>query len=278
MKRWLFAAGGAALLGVLSVRPYNARKSELRNLFKKKYIAHRGLFRNPDIPENSMAAFKNAVKHGYAIELDVQLAGDGALIVFHDDDLMRMCSDPRRVRDMDLNELQNFTLGDTSERIPLFKDVLDMVKGRVPLMVEVKPGGDYINAVKETTRLLSEYKGKYCIESFHPFVLYWLKRHYPEILRGQLSTDFKKDGDKHNALIQLGLTNMICNFLSRPDFISYNHKYSHNFSFQICARLFRSSNAAWTIKNRKQLRKAEKEFEFFIFDGFLPEKKQYNNS
>lgn len=270
MRRWLLAAGSIALLGLMSIRPYNARKTELKKIFKNKYIAHRGLFKEPGIPENSLAAFKNAVKHGYGIELDVQLSHDGALVVFHDNDLLRMCGDPRMVKDVDYKELRGIALGNSTERIPLFKDVLTVVNGKVPLLVEIKPEGNYISAARETMRLLSDYCGKYCIESFHPFVLFWLKRNFPYVLRGQLSTDFKKDGDRHNFIIQFALTNMMCNFLSRPDFISYNHRYSHNISFQICTRLFSSANAAWTIKNKGQLKKAKKDFEYFIFDSFKP--------
>ena len=271
MKKLLIAAGGAVLLGLLSIRPYNCRKNEIRELFKNRYIAHRGFFREPVIPENSMAAFEKAAVKGYGIEMDLQLTRDGKLVVFHDDDLYRMCGVHRRVGDTDADELQELTLGKSRERIPLFEEVLDKVNGRVPLMVEIKPEGRFISAVKEAMRLLKAYNGRYCIESFNPIVLFWLKRHHPEVLRGQLSTDFKKDGDKHNKFIQFVLTNLMCNFLSRPDFISYNHKYSGHLAFQICRRLYRSVNSAWTIKNKRQLKNAEKDFELFIFDSFIPD-------
>ena len=270
MRKILAVAGGAVLLGLLSIRPYNKRKKQLRSLFKQKYIAHRGLFKEPDVPENSLAAFEEAVRQGYPIELDVQLSRDGKLVVFHDDTLKRMCHVQGRVRDKSLRELKSLRLAGTNEKIPEFKEVLEIVNGQVPLMVEVKPEGHFIQTVEKTMKQLGKYHGRYCIESFQPLVLLWLKRHHPEVLRGQLSTDYRKDGDRHNRIIQFVLSNMMCNFFTRPDFISYNHLYSDRPAFRICTKLYKSANAAWTIKSEKQLKDAENDFEFFIFDGFTP--------
>ena len=279
-------AGSAAAL-YFCMHPENRRKSLMRSRFGKYYIAHRGLFDNPDpsiseavrsgnnnekkiIPENSLAAFEEAVRHGYGIELDVQLTADNKLVVFHDNNLKRMCGDPRLVRNLTYEELKELRLAGTQERIPLFKEVLKLVDGRVPLFVEIKPEGRYFENTRRASAMLKKYKGIYCVQSFNPFVLLWFRKYRPEVLRGQLATDFKKDGDKHPPMLQFLLADMLFNCFSRPDFISYNHKHSDKLAFRICTRLFRSMNAAWTIRNKKELESAKKDFEFFIFDSFRP--------
>lgn len=261
---------GAAAAGLLSMRPYNKRQHMTRRRFGKCYIAHRGLFNSPEIPENSMAAFAKAAEKGYGIELDVQLTSDNRMVVFHDDTLLRMCGDHRLLRSLSYKELKHFRLDDSDEKIPLLKDVLKLVNGRVPLVVEIKPEGRFISAAKRVAAALDKYPGVYCIESFNPVVLFWFRCHRPAVLRGQLSTVFKKDGDTHPRPVQFVLSNLLLNFLSKPDFISYNHKHTDRLAFRICNRLFKPVNAAWTIKSRKDLEAARKYFEIFIFDSFLP--------
>lgn len=280
-------AGSAAAL-YFCMHPENRRQNLMRSRFGKYYIAHRGLFDNPDtslsetagsvdnkndkkrIPENSLAAFEEAVRHGYGIELDVQLTADNKLVVFHDNNLKRMCGDPRLLRNLTYEELKDLRLAGTQERIPLFKEVLKLVDGRVPLFVEIKPEGRYFENTRRASAMLKKYKGIYCVQSFNPFVLLWFRKYRPEVLRGQLATDFKKDGDKHQPMLQFLLSDMLFNCFSRPDFISYNHKHSDKLAFRICTRIFSSLSAAWTIQSKEELEAAKKDFEFFIFDSFRP--------
>ncbi|MDE6129711.1 MAG: glycerophosphodiester phosphodiesterase, partial [Lachnospiraceae bacterium] len=105
--------------------------------------AHRGLHDNAsEAPENSMEAFQKAVDAGFGIELDVQLSADKIPVVFHDFSLKRACGVEGKVADYTYEELQQFTLFDSEQRIPQFCDVLKAVDGRVPLIIEDKiPGG-----------------------------------------------------------------------------------------------------------------------------------------
>ena len=101
--------------------------------------AHRGLHsRDKAVPENSLPAFRAAVQRGYGIELDLQMTADGKIVVFHDDDLQRMCSSPLVIEQATYAQLQEYNLGETFEKIPLFSQVLAQVNGRVPLIVEIK--------------------------------------------------------------------------------------------------------------------------------------------
>ena len=130
-------------------------------------IAHRGLFNNnSDAPENSLAAFRNALEHGFGMELDVQLTKDGKLVVFHDFDLKRMCGVHKKLTELTYAELEQYSLKNSTEKIPLFSDVLELVNGKVPLVVEIKVDFDYKATTEAAAAMLSEYKGVYCMECF----------------------------------------------------------------------------------------------------------------
>lgn len=262
-------------LYILALRPNTSRGNQMLP-FESNYIAHRGLFNNKDIPENSLSAFSSAIKAGYGIELDVQLTTDNHLVVFHDSNLDRMCGINKTLYECSLEELTPYKLLNTNEGIPLLKDVLTLVNGKVPLIIEIKSDGRYIDTSIEVAKLLSNYSGIYCIESFHPFVITWFKKNYPEILRGQLSTNYKKDNIDRSFIERFLLTNLLFNFLSKPDFIAYNHIYSNQFSYMLCKKLYKVRSAAWTIKSQEELNVSRKSFEAFIFDSFIPEQANKN--
>ena len=242
--------------------------------FKKVFIAHRGLFDNAaGAPENSLAAFQRAVDYGYGIELDVQLSEDGELVVFHDEDLHRMCGVDRLVRNCDFADLAEMRLGASSERIPLFSDVLKCVAGRVPLIVEIKPEGDCIGAAVKAAALLDAYTGEYCVESFEPRVVRWFRQNRRDVIRGQLSTDYFKDKEPGPFLRRFLLSNLLLNWRGKPDFIAYNHKYVGKLAYRICRAIYRPVNVAWTIRSQDELRQASQVFDVFIFDSFKPESK-----
>ena len=141
---WIFL-GIAALLAVwiCLVAPKRADKSR-RAAFRGYAYAHRGLYEaDQSVPENSLAAFRRAVEAGYGIELDLQLSADGQVVVFHDDKLLRVCGVDQRVDAYRYEALCEFKLFDSAENIPLFSDVLKIVAGKVPLIVELKAGGEW---------------------------------------------------------------------------------------------------------------------------------------
>lgn len=259
-----------AALYLFLLAPNRDRRSMMRP-FEETLIAHRGLFDNrSDAPENSLPAFSRAVEAGYGIELDVQMTTDGRLVVFHDDTLARMCSAEKNVTDCSYDELQQYTLAESSEHIPLFDEVLRVIGGKVPLIVEIKSAGDYITTTRLMAERMDSYDGLYCMESFHPLAVHWFRKNRPDILRGQLSTDYFKDNVKRSTIQKFCLTNLLLNFLSRPDFIAYNHLYAGQFSYRVCRRLFPVSNVAWTIRSQAELENARRVFTTIIFDSFIP--------
>ena len=252
----------------------NTQRARMFRPFERQYIAHRGFFDNDeDHPENSLAAFALAVKHGYGIELDVRMTADQKLVVFHDDNLFRMCNVTHNIEQCTFEELQQYHLANSSEKIPLFTDVLAIIAGKVPIIVEIKDTARWRETTEETAKILDEYKGHYCIESFNPFIITWYKKNRPEVVRGILSTNFFKDKPPLGFFKKLFLTNLLFNFIATPDFIAYNHKHKDQFSYKLLRRLYRVKNVAWTIKSQQELKDAKSVFTCFIFDSFVPDKK-----
>lgn len=233
--------------------------------------AHRGLHDNAsDAPENSMAAFQKAVEAGYGIELDVQLTKDGVPVIFHDFTLERMCGVSGRVDELTYEQLQELSLLQTQEKIPALEQFLAMVDGRVPLIVELKVEWTDLALCPVVQDMLAGYRGVYCIESFNPLALLWYRRHHKDVMRGQLSTNFKKEGEESN-LLHFMLTHLLLNCVTRPDFIAYNCRFKEEPGLRICRKLYKNLAVAWTVKSQKQLESLQKDFDLFIFDSFIPD-------
>ena len=136
-------------------------------------IAHRGLW-NEEIPENSLLAYKNAIEKGYPIEIDVHKSKDGVLFVFHDDNLSRMTGVDALLHEKTSTELKSLTLNGTEEKIPTLKEVLEVVDGKVPLLIEIKNQPDN-SVVDDTVKILKEYKGEFAVQSFNPTYIIKIK-------------------------------------------------------------------------------------------------------
>ena len=188
----------------------------------RNLIAHRGYHNNKKgIPENSVLAFKKAIDNNYLIELDVRLTKDQKLVVFHDDNLKRVCGVNKRVKDLTYRELLKYNLFDTTLKVPLFSDVIKLVNGRVPILIETKYHNRYGVLEKILINELSNYKGLYAIQSFYPMSLLWLKRNTKDIPIGLLSSNFKNDLNRLKSII--GKT-LILDLFFKTDFISYDVK------------------------------------------------------
>jgi glycerophosphoryl diester phosphodiesterase len=263
--------GAILWLYVLAILPSLRYKKEFADL-KKFYYAHRGLHDNQsEAPENSLPAFRKAVAAGYGSELDIQLTKDKQVVVFHDDSLERACGKKGFVSDFTYEELKEFKLFGTEERIPLFSEVLRAVGGRTPLIVEykIRDGSNDVSVCAYGDELLRNYHGLYCIESFHPLAVRWYKKHHRAIVRGQLVDKFTEQ-EKYRSLKFFALQNLLFNFLCKPDFIAYNHVHGERLSLGLCHRAFGRLAVAWTITSQEELKKARLWFDIFIFEGFVP--------
>ena len=226
--------------------------------------AHRGLHGN-GIPENSLLAFEKAVENGFGIELDIQLSKDGEVMVFHDYSLLRMTGVDKKLCELEASELCQIKLKESDQCVPTLKQVLELVDGKVPLLVELK-GEDLNDSLcKKAGDILGEYKGAYCVESFNPLLIKNIKKYLPEVICGQLYTNLCREKKKVTPL-NVVLSLMIFNFLSKPDFIAYDKEDRHSFPVLLTVKLHKAPNFVWTIRGEEELNKAHSLGEHPIFE------------
>ncbi len=248
------------------IKPNDKRDT---SYFEKKMYAHRGLH-DDQVPENSLKAFSLAREKGYGVELDVQMTKDGILVVFHDGNLKRMCGVDGFLRDYTYEELKQFRLKDTDEQIPLFSDVLNILD-KTDLICEIKGdnGNKNYELCKKTYDALTKYQGRYCVESFSPYLVGWFKTNHPDVIRGQLSCNFMHD-KKMPFMLRIAMTHLLINRISKPDFIAYDHRDQNKVGFRLCTAVYRPCLVAWTAKGEKEQESAWKLFDAVIFEKNPP--------
>lgn len=232
--------------------------------------AHRGLHRE-GVPENSMAAFRAALENGYGIELDVHLLSDGNLAVMHDSDLLRTTGNAGKIEDLTTTDLKKYRLEGTDQTIPEFRQVLELFGGKAPLVVELKVSGNNYAALTDATcKMLDNYDGVYCLESFDPRCLMWLKKNRPELIRGQLTEDYFASKAKLPFILKWILSENLGNFLTKPDFVAYRYKDRHStLSNLFC--MSHMTGVTWTVTTQAEFDTAVKEGWVPIFEGFHPD-------
>ena len=251
------------------------KSQKLDELLKWRY-AHRGFHSKPTVPENSMIAFKRAVAEGFGIELDVHLTKDKKLAVIHDSGLRRTCGIDLNIEDITLQEAQVYFLEKSEEIIPAFEEVLGLVSGKVPLIIEIKSAdGNHKELTDAVMYALEGYDGIYCIESFDPSVVGHLRKNYPAVVRGQLAGCLNKNFDKKNAgssgseptltgLQDFLLKNLWVNAMGRPDFVAYCYEDRDMRAFVN----FRGAKFMLTIRSYDDLKSCEKSGASGIFEQF----------
>lgn len=230
-------------------------------------IAHRGLH-DETVPENSLAAIRAAIDHGYPIEIDVRMTADGVPIVFHDRTLERLTGVEGAVAAVDWTEIADRTLFDSDERIPKLADALSAIDGQVPVLVELKSRGRTGPLERAVASQLDEYAGRFAIQSFNPLTVAWFRHHRPGWHRGQLSGSFEtaEDVGRIQRAVQKRL---LTNWYSRPDFIGYEHDRLPY--WPVTWRRKRGTPVlAWTVQRREDRRRVHDYADNIIFEGFHP--------
>lgn len=252
------------LLGLFFVYSVNGNRgnpglTELRSWF----YAHRGLH-GDGVPENSLDAFRLAKEAGYGIELDVHLLKDGNLAVIHDSSLLRTAGVDVQVESLTTQELGRYRLQNTMERVPLFQQVLDLYNGAAPLIVELKSvDHNYEALCQAACEMLDAYKGSYCLESFDPRCIHWLKKNRPELIRGQLVDNFLKGNSELPLPLRFAIRHQVFNFLTRPDFIAYRFEERQTISNRIARELWGIQGVTWTLKTQE-------DFDTALTEGWIP--------
>lgn len=237
------------------------------NFFKNNtLIAHRGLFNNDKgVIENTIPAFNKAIEHAYIIELDVHYISDNTIVVFHDDNLKRLTGIDKKIKECTYNELRKIKLYNTNSYIPTLEEVLNVVNGKVPILIELKYDRFVGTLEKQLMKVLSKYKGEYAIQSFNPLSIMWFKIKYPHILRGQIVSKFKND--KISCIKKYLLTNMWFNIFTKPNYISFN---IHDFE---CNKIEKFKNKytvlGWTVKTQQEYVQLSKHYDNLICEQFI---------
>ncbi len=226
--------------------------------------AHRGLH-GGGVPENSLEAFELACRSGYGIELDIQLSRDGEIMVFHDYTLTRMTGCDKKLCELDYVELSKLRLAKTEQRIPTLREVLALVDGRVPILVELKGESLDASLCPKAAEMLSKYNGSYCIESFNPLLVKGMKELLPDTFCGLLYTNTVRD-KKSRSFLNIAITAMALNFICKPNFIAYNELDRESFPVKLSTKLYRTPKFVWTVRSREALDRAHKLGELPIFE------------
>lgn len=259
-----------AALFILSQRGRTGHAG-IAELRKFRY-AHRGLHGN-GVPENSMEAFRLALEHGFGIELDIHLMKDGNLAVIHDPSLKRTAGVDVLIEDLTTEDLSKYPLEGTAETIPTFKQVLELYAGKAPLIIELKAErGNHAALTEAACKAMEGYNGAWCMESFDPRCIHWLKKNRPDVIRGQLTENFLGNPkSKLPWVLKFMLTWQLENFLIRPDFIAYKFADRKNLSMWICRHIWRLACVGWTLKSQQEQSQADAEGWISIFEGYIPE-------
>ena len=237
-------------------------------LLRSWRYAHRGLH-GENRPENSMAAFAAALEGGYGIELDVHLLADGSLAVIHDSSLLRTAGADVKIEALTAEDLVSYRLEGTDQQIPLFREVLELFSGKAPMIVELKTANNnYADLCQAACAMLDAYNGPFCIESFDPRCVRWLKKHRPDIIRGQLAENFCATATPVPWILKFIMTHQLANFLLLPDFVAYKFADRKNLGNFLARKLWGIQGVTWTIRTPQDLQTAEREGYLGIFEAF----------
>lgn len=221
-------------------------------------IAHRGLHcKENGIPENSIPAFQNAIDHNFNIELDVHVTKDGEVVVFHDQTAKRMCGVDKVIRKMTYKEVSELKLDGLDIHPPKLQEVLDLVDGKVGIVIELK--SVYLSLTFKLERYLYNvlkcYNGNYCIKSFNPLTELWFFNHHHKVCRGVL----------------VGLNQKTDKYFYAPifpfcDFISFNVNHLPS---DITEKKFHKKNKpviCWTVNSVEDIEKVKQFGDNIVFE------------
>lgn len=212
----------------------------------KEYFTHRGYFDNKSIFENTCSAFKKSIEHGFGIELDVRLTKDEVLVVFHDKSLKRLFKQDMLISELTYEALKEYTFD--GEKIPTFESVLNLVNGKVSLIVEIKNGSPVNLIASKVALMLDNYGGVFSIESFDPMIVRWFKKHRKNFKRGMLMMPARQ---YDSYILGIFMRSYITHFLAKPDFYAYERKLGSNKLSRFILSLFAKEIVVWTLKPGK---------------------------
>lgn len=227
-------------------------------------VAHKGLHdMDAGIPENTIIAIEKAVQKNYPIEIDIHLTKDKKIVVMHDDNLLEMIGVDKKIKNMTYEEMSKYNIKNSNQKIPLLEDVLNIVQGKVLIIIELKTYYNIGPLERELVKVLREYKGEVAVQSFNPFCLAWFKKNSPEYMRGLLSSDFTFQ--RYSFVKRVILKNLWFSWVGKPDFVAYEIS-ALNEKLVSKIRKMEAKVIGWTIDDEEKAQKAEKLCDGIIFE------------
>jgi len=222
-------------------------------------FAHRGLH-GGTVPENSRAAFAAAIAAGHGIECDVQTSRDGEAFVFHDAELDRLTLERGPITERPAAALARIKLACGTEMLPRLSEMLGLVGGKAPILIELKaPDHRVIAICLAVRRALEGYRGPAAVMSFNPDVGRWFGQHAPRIVRGLVVTEEGRRGLRKRAARHLAL------WRARPDFLAYDVRDLPS-PFAAAARARGLPVLTWTVRNAADERNATAHADQIIYE------------
>ncbi len=237
-------------------------------------IAHRGLHdATKGIIENTPSAFQTAIDAGYGVEVDVQEAGDGEAIVFHDITLERLTNGKGRVLSHSSAELKRIRFKETSDAIQTLPELLDQISGRVPLLVEIKSDWRTHGSFEQhLAKLVRAYDGNVAVQSFDPYAIRAFAQAASEVPRGLIAGPFLNPHFWGHLSLwkRLYMRHLLSAFIAKPHFVAYDIAALPSVAPWIWRRVLKRPLLTWTIRSEAQRLHAEHEADAMIFEGFRP--------
>ncbi len=252
------------------------KPSRLPAAFLRTPIAHRGLHdKSVGRIENSLSAIRAAVDHGYGIEIDIQRDRAGTPLVFHDYTLNRLVGTAGNLVEKTPADRAVLKLSGSDEKIPEFSEVLDLVAGRVPLLVEIKDQdmrlGTNVGPLEaEVAAALSGYEGPVAVMSFNPHSVAAFASHAPDVPIGLVTDAFVQEewptvsAERLAELADIGDAETL-----GVDFVSHDHVSLRSAPIQ---RLQAAGMPilCWTIRSETEQSEALEVADQVTFEDYLP--------
>jgi glycerophosphoryl diester phosphodiesterase len=237
-------------------------------------VAHRGLHdRARGIIENMPGAAQAAIDGNFSIECDIQLTADGEAMVHHDDALGRLADGSGALLGMTSGQLKAVKFKETSERMMSLGDLCALVKGRVPLVIELKShfDGDR-ELVARMAEVLASYSGPAVGMSFDPDQVLALRERMPELPRGIIAqrTYDEADWPEATPVQRQGMLHLRHAFRTRPHFVAFWVDQLPAPAPWVARNIFGLPLLTWTVRTPEQRERAARYADQMIFEGFRP--------
>jgi glycerophosphoryl diester phosphodiesterase len=241
----------------------------------KRPIAHRGLHDAASgVIENSPSAIAAAIEYNYAIEIDIQMSLDGEAFVFHDERLDRLTASTGNISSFNAQDLKKISLHYSTDRLWSLSECLALVKGRVPLIIEVKSNWTRAHdpLVTRIIEVLGNYSGQFLVKSFDPRILKLLRHKAPDIPRGIIGCAFnaRKDWSFLDAGMRFSARNLLHWAVTRPHALSWDVHDLPRLSVAVAQRMASVPLISWTVRTPADQARAQLYADQMIFEGFKP--------